>query len=258
MGGKSEVWLSDSTTYVNARRGWDRAAKQRWHYSPDTYKLSTFYCPPTPFIVRGDGKTRFYICCSGGRATWFPWVGAIRLEKSRPDKWCCVWLRSFSVCLAPDTHTYLHTQKKSPLSQDLVLEPYHRQSSPDGNVPLTKTHITLPNFELNLSHTVDACTFSLRLSPSISLSLSMSKKSAKIQHSFNICLMQFCNSLNLCTLLWLRAADVGTVIIALYGLDGAWSLQDHNDTSQSTNMHTETYNKSHMNRTHKLFEVMWT
>lgn len=30
--------------------------KARWYYSPDTYKLSTFYCP-SPFIVRGNGKT---------------------------------------------------------------------------------------------------------------------------------------------------------------------------------------------------------
>lgn len=73
------------------------------YYSPDTYKLSTFYCPfSSPFIVRGNSTTESTLAV-GGRATWFPWVGAIRQEKSRPDKWCCVWLRSFSVCLARHT-----------------------------------------------------------------------------------------------------------------------------------------------------------
>lgn len=48
------------------------------------------------------------------------------------------------LCLFDSTHTHAH---KCPLSQDLVLEPYHRWSSPDGSVPLTKTHITLPNYD---------------------------------------------------------------------------------------------------------------
>ena len=84
------------------------------YYSPDTYKLSTFYCP-FPFRVGRNGKTDSTFAFRGGSgggrgATWVPWVGAIRLEKSRPDKWCCVWLRSFlCVCMATHTHTHTHT-----------------------------------------------------------------------------------------------------------------------------------------------------
>lgn len=60
-----------------------------------------------------------------------------QLEKSRPDK-PCHWPGFFSVWLEAQM---LWRKKKGAVSQDLVLEPYHQQSGPDGTVPLTKTHI---------------------------------------------------------------------------------------------------------------------
>lgn len=99
------------------------AGKKIWHMST----RSTGYWQRTIVLVS----------LLRGRATWFPWVGGEGASdwKSQGQIKCVVF---------GSVQTEREGEKKWLLSQDLVLEAYHRQSSPDGNVPLTKTHVTLP------------------------------------------------------------------------------------------------------------------
>lgn len=191
-------------------------------------------------MQKGEADFTFVFQKGGGR---FPWMGWSHWKRPRPDKLCCVGLRSrlsLSLRLATCTHVHMQAERNavgwggvSPLSHDLVLGPYHHQSSPDGNVPLTKTHIALPNFYWIF--------LTLQTFANVALACRSKNMRAQTQRSvLTFALLGFvtCSTCALCSCVQM------------------WVIFFYNAPSLGANMQNRNINKTHDDKIQKVFRVM--